>query len=229
MKVGVVVFPGSNCDRDVHQVLNKIPGMKASFVWHTENNLSGFDCVVIPGGFAFGDRLRAGVIASQSPVVKEVKRLADGGLPILGICNGFQVLVEAGLLPGALIMNQSLRFVCRWTKVKVENTKTPFTCGFQNNHIFNIPVAHGEGRYVSDPATLKRIKKDHQIVLTYVNDDPNGSLESVAAVCNKAGNVMGMMPHPERASNRLIARGSPSDALTIFNSIKLFLSNRAIA
>jgi phosphoribosylformylglycinamidine synthase subunit PurQ / glutaminase len=229
-KIGIAVFPGSNCDRDVHHVLNKVIGVQADFVWHTKDRISGFDAMIIPGGFAFGDRLRAGIIAAHSPIVQEVKRMAKDGTPVLGICNGFQILVESGLLPGALMMNDSLRFVCRWTKVEVKNNKTPFTSQFAPKQTFGIPVAHGEGRYMADSRILKELKKKNQIVLQYSNDDPNGSSDLIAAICNEEGNVMGMMPHPERASESiLVAEDTRNDAITIFRSLVSNLKQKAIA
>ncbi|HJS68782.1 MAG TPA: phosphoribosylformylglycinamidine synthase subunit PurQ [Nitrososphaera sp.] len=229
-KIGIAVFPGSNCDRDVHHVLNKVIGVQADFIWHTKDRISGYDAMIIPGGFAFGDRLRAGIIAAHSPIVQEVKRMAKDGTPVLGICNGFQILVESGLLPGALMMNDSLRFVCRWTKVEVKNNRTPFTSQFAPRQTFGIPVAHGEGRYMADSRILKELKKKNQIVLQYSNDDPNGSSDLIAAICNEEGNVMGMMPHPERASESiLVAEGTRNDAITIFRSLVSNLKQKAIA
>lgn len=229
-KIGIAVFPGSNCDRDVHHVLNNVIGVQADFIWHTKDHISGYDAMIIPGGFAFGDRLRAGIIAAHSPIVQEVKRMANDGMPVLGICNGFQILVESGLLPGALMMNDSLRFVCRWTKVEVKNNKTPFTSQFAPKQTFGIPVAHGEGRYMADSKILKELKKNNQIVLQYSNDDPNGSSDLIAAICNKDGNVMGMMPHPERASESILtAEGAKNDAIMIFKSLVSNLKQKAIA
>jgi len=228
-KIGIAVFPGSNCDRDVHHVLNKVIGVQADFIWHTKDRVSSYDAMIIPGGFAFGDRLRAGIIAAHSPIVQEVKRMAKDGTPVLGICNGFQILVESGLLPGALMMNDSLRFVCRWTKVEVKNNRTPFTSQFAPKQTFDIPVAHGEGRYMADSKILKELKKKNQIVLQYSNDDPNGSSDLIAAICNEEGNVMGMMPHPERASESIIAEGARNDAITIFRSLVSNLKQKAIA
>jgi phosphoribosylformylglycinamidine synthase I len=228
-KIGIAVFPGSNCDRDVHHVLNKVIGVQADFIWHTKDRISGYDAMIIPGGFAFGDRLRAGIIAAHSPIVQEVKRMAKDGTPVLGICNGFQILVESGLLPGALMMNDSLRFVCRWTKVEVKNNKTPFTSQFAQKQAFDIPVAHGEGRYMADSKILKDLKKKNQIVLQYSNDDPNGSSDLIAAICNEEGNVMGMMPHPERASESILAPSTRNDAVTIFRSLVSNLKQKAIA
>lgn len=218
-KIGIAVFPGSNCDRDVHHVVNNVLGIQADFIWHTKDCITGYNAMIIPGGFAFGDRLRAGIIAAHSPIVQEVKRMAMDGLPVLGICNGFQILVEAELLPGALMMNDSLRFVCRWTKVQVQNNRTPFTSQFDKMQAFDIPVAHGEGRYVADSEILKELKKKNQIVLQYSNDDPNGSTDLIAAICNEEGNVMGMMPHPERASENLLTINGRNDAITIFRSL----------
>lgn len=218
-KIGIAVFPGSNCDRDVHHVVNNLLGIQADFIWHTKDCITGYDAMIIPGGFAFGDRLRAGIIAAHSPIVQEVKRMAMDGLPVLGICNGFQILVESELLPGALMMNDSLRFVCRWTKVQVQNNRTPFTSQFNKKQAFDIPVAHGEGRYVADSEILKELKKKNQIVLQYSNDDPNGSTDLIAAICNEEGNVMGMMPHPERASENLLTINGRNDAIMIFRSL----------
>src|SRR5919198_5214960 len=216
-KIGIVVFPGSNCDRDVHSVLNNVVKVHADLVWHTSDNISQYDAVVIPGGFSYGDRLRAGAIAAHSPIMEKIKKMAKDGVPILGICNGFQILVESCLLPGALMMNDSLNFVCRWTTLRVENNKTPFTNHFSQNETFPIPVAHGQGRYVADKETLKDLKKNNQIVLRYSEDDPNGSTDLIAAICNRERNVMGLMPHPERASEKILSAGrSTNKALLIF-------------
>jgi phosphoribosylformylglycinamidine synthase subunit PurQ / glutaminase len=183
-RIGIAVFPGSNCDRDVYRILNDIIGIEADFIWHTRDRIKGYDAMIIPGGFAFGDRLRPGIIAAHSPIMHEVRRIAKDGLPVLGICNGFQILVESGLLPGALMMNDSLRFVCRWTNVQVTNNKTPFTSEFSPKQIFGIPVAHGDGRYVADSKILKELKKKNQIVLRYASDNPNGSTDLIAGICN---------------------------------------------
>jgi phosphoribosylformylglycinamidine synthase len=225
-RIGIAVFPGSNCDRDVHYVFNNVLRIQADFLWHTKDRISGYDAMIIPGGFAFGDRLRAGIIAAQSPIIQEVKRMAKEGTPVLGICNGFQILVESGLLPGALMMNDSLRFVCRWTRVQVKNNKTPFTHQFGPMQSFDIPVAHGEGRYMADPETLKDLKRNKQIVLQYDGDDPNGSSDLVAAICSEDGNVMGMMPHPERASEDLLTAGRGNNAITIFQSLVSYLQHQ---
>jgi phosphoribosylformylglycinamidine synthase subunit PurQ / glutaminase len=232
-RIGIAVFPGSNCDRDVHYVLSKLIGVQADFIWHTKDHIRGYEAMIIPGGFAFGDRLRAGIIAAHSPIMQEVKRMAKDGLPVLGICNGFQILVESGLLPGALMMNDSLRFVCRWTNVEVVNNKTPFTSQFAPKQKFSIPIAHGEGRYVADSKILKKLKKKNQIVLRYAGgDNPNGSTNLIAAICNEDGNVMGMMPHPERASETILTlnriSSSSNDAIRIFWSLVSNLKQKAI-
>jgi phosphoribosylformylglycinamidine synthase len=217
-RIGIVVFPGSNCDRDVHYILNNILHIPSHYVWHTDSNLSAFDSLIIPGGFAYGDRLRAGAIAAHSPAANGLKKMAKDGGIILGICNGFQILVECGLLPGALVKNNSLSFVCRETTIKVENNNTVFTSSFKKDQTIKIPIAHGEGRYIADNRLLKTILKKRQVVFRYFNDDPNGSAGHIAAVCNEEGNVMGMMPHPERA----VTRGSP-EASMIFRSIYTYL------
>lgn len=218
-RIGIVVFPGSNCDRDVHFILNTVLKMPAELVWHTDNKLLGFDSVIIPGGFTYGDRLRAGAIAARTPVAIGLKKMANEGRIILGICNGFQILVECGLLPGALVMNNSLSFVCRWTTIKVHNINTAFTSLFKRNQTIRIPIAHGEGRYVADVHLLKSIIKNNQVVFRYFKDDPNGSVDHIAAVCNKEGNVMGIMPHPERAP----VKGFYDEASMIFRSLSAYL------
>ncbi len=232
-RIGIAVFPGSNCDRDVHHILNDIIGVEADFIWHSKDRISGYAAMIIPGGFAFGDRLRPGIIAAHSPIMQEVKRMSKDGLPVLGICNGFQILVESGLLPGALMANDSLRFVCKSTKVQVTNNKTPFTSQFAFKQTFNIPIAHGDGRYVVDSETLKELKRKNQIVLQYARDNPNGSTGLIAAICNEDGNVMGMMPHPERASERILSinrsRNTRSEAITIFWSLVSNLKQKVIS
>ena len=226
MKTGIVVFPGSNCDRDVHHVLNDVVGINAEYVWHTEKSIEGYDALILPGGFSYGDRLRAGVIAAQSPIVEAIKKKANEGLPILGICNGFQILVEAGLLPGALIKNVKLKFSCKWLEMEVLNANTPFTNLFKLNDQINIPIAHGEGRYIISDDKLHDLNENNQIVFKYKNQNPNGSTEMIAAICNKEGNVMGLMPHPERASEPiLLPNQTTSNAGLIFLSLKNFLSS----
>lgn len=226
MKTGIIVFPGSNCDRDVHHVLNDVVGINAEFVWHMEKSIEDYDALILPGGFSYGDRLRAGVIAAQSPIVEAIKKKANEGLPILGICNGFQILVEAGLLPGALVKNVKLKFSCKWLEMEVLNVNTPFTNLFRINDQINIPIAHGEGRYIISDDKLHDLNENNQIVFKYKDQNPNGSTELIAAICNKEGNVMGLMPHPERASEPiLLPNQTTSNAGLIFLSLKNFLSS----
>ena len=225
MRTGIVVFPGSNCDRDVHHVLNDVMGINAQYIWHTEESIDKYDALILPGGFSYGDRLRAGVIAAQSPIVEAIKKKAQEGLPILGICNGFQILVEAGLLPGALVKNVKLQFSCKWLKMEVLNVNTPFTNMFRLNDEISIPIAHGEGRFVIDDDKLHELKQNNQIVFKYKDQNPNGSTEMIAAICNTEGNVMGLMPHPERASEPILSPNqTKSNAGLIFHSLKNFLS-----
>ena len=225
MRTGIVVFPGSNCDRDVHHILNDVIGIKAQYIWHTEESIDKYDALILPGGFSYGDRLRAGVIAAQSPIVEAIKKKAQEGLPILGICNGFQILVEAGLLPGALVKNVKLQFSCKWLKMEVLNVNTPFTNMFRLNDEITIPIAHGEGRFVIDDDKIHELKQNNQIVFKYKEQNPNGSTEMIAAICNTEGNVMGLMPHPERASEPILSPNqTKSNASLIFNSLKNFLS-----
>ena len=198
MKVGVVVFPGSNCDRDMYHVLTDVFHLDAEYYWHEKGLPENIDAIVLPGGFSYGDRLRAGVIAAHSPIIRDVKKMAEKGIPILGVCNGFQILVESGLLPGVLLKNESLNFMCEWTDLIVENNKTPFTNKFKLNQRIPIPIANGEGRYYVDDDTMKELKKKNQIVFRY-SEMVNGSSNRIAGVCNEDGNVVGMMPHPERA------------------------------
>ena len=226
MKLGIVVFPGSNCERDVHHVLNDVIGISAQYVWHMEKSIDDYDALILPGGFSYGDRLRAGVIAAQSPIVEAIKKKAEEGLPILGICNGFQILVEAGLLPGALIKNVKLKFSCKWLEMEVLNVNTPFTNLFRVNDKISIPIAHGEGRYVIGDDKLHDLYENNQVVFKYKDQNPNGSTEMIAAICNENGNVMGLMPHPERASEPILSPNQKkSNADLIFLSLKNFLSS----
>lgn len=198
MRVGVIVFPGSNCDRDMYHVLRDVFKLDVKYFWHEDKLPKDLDAVVLPGGFSYGDRLRAGVIAAHSPVISDIKRMADKGMPVLGVCNGFQILVEAELLPGVLLKNTSLSFMCRWTDLIVENNNTPFTNQFKLKQRIPIPIANGEGRYYVDNTTLSLLKKNKQIVFRY-GENINDSVFDIAGICNKEGNVVGMMPHPERA------------------------------
>ncbi|HEV2193416.1 MAG TPA: phosphoribosylformylglycinamidine synthase subunit PurQ [Nitrosopumilaceae archaeon] len=218
MKVAVVVFPGSNCDRDMHHVLLDVFKLKTELVWHTDELPKNIDAIVLPGGFSYGDRLRAGVIAAHSPVISDVKKMAEKGMPILGVCNGFQILVEAGLLPGALLKNTSLAFMCKWTEIIVKNNKTPFTNKLKLNQRIPIAIANGEGRYYADKETLKSLKKNNQIVFTY-GEEVNGASLDIAGICNKQGNVVGMMPHPERSAESIINPKNSKPASLIFESL----------
>ncbi len=218
MKVAVIVFPGSNCDRDMHHVLTDVFHLESQLVWHTENLPKDVDAIVLPGGFSYGDRLRAGVIAAHSPVIRDVKRMAERGTPILGVCNGFQILVESGLLPGALLKNTSLNFMCKWTEIIVKNNKTPFTNKFKLNQRIPIAIANGEGRYYADRETLQSLKKNNQIVFTYA-EEINGASLGISGISNKEGNVVGMMPHPERSAEEIINPGDAKPASLIFESL----------
>ena len=224
MKFGVVVFPGSNCDEDCHDVLKTVLGQEVVYLWHQDTSLKGCDCIVLPGGFSYGDYLRTGAVARFSPVMRSVGAFAaDGGL-VLGICNGLQILLEAGLLPGAMLRNTSLRFICRYVHLRVERTDTPFTNRFQPGQVVRMPIAHNEGNYTADAATLKQLRADSQVLFRYCDADgrvtpeanPNGSIDAIAGLCNGAGNVLGMMPHPERASEPEL--GS-MDGRLVFESI----------
>jgi phosphoribosylformylglycinamidine synthase I len=232
VKFGVIVFPGSNCDHDAYHVISKHVGQPVDFIWHRDTDLTSYDAVIIPGGFSYGDYLRAGALASFSPVMASVKEFAERGRLVLGICNGFQILCEAGLLPGALIRNRDLHFVCRHVGTRVETTETPFTHGLRAGEVLSLPVAHGEGNYVCDDATLEELKREDRIVFRYADPEgrltdeanPNGSRESIAGICSRGRNVLGMMPHPERACEDLL--GSP-DGRDIFRSLAATLAAHA--
>jgi phosphoribosylformylglycinamidine synthase len=215
VKVAVVRFPGSNCDADAWHAAHDA-GHDTTYVWHRSTDLEGADVVVLPGGFSYGDYLRAGAIARFSPVMKAVAAHAEAGRPVLGVCNGFQILCEAGLLPGALARNAGLSFVCRWVTVRVEATDTPFTSSCRPGDRIRSPVAHGEGRFVADEATLDRLERERRVVFRYVGDNPNGSLRDIAGITNEGRNVVGLMPHPERAMHALLgsADGAAVFALT---------------
>ena len=224
MKFAVVVFPGSNCDHDAYHAAKHVLGADAEFVWHKDTSLKGADVVVLPGGFAHGDYLRTGAIARFSPVMQEVARFAAAGGPVLGICNGFQVLTEAGLLPGALLRNRSVKYQCEQIHVRVEHTDTPFTAGARPGQVLRLPIAHGEGNFYAEPDVLERLEKNRQVIFRYTNAagevtadaNPNGSLNNIAGLCNEARNVVGLMPHPERACE--LALGS-SDGLVVLESV----------
>jgi len=216
MKFAVLVFPGSNCDIDMYHAIKDELGEEVEYVWHTATDLSGFDGILVPGGFSYGDYLRCGAMANQSNIMAEVKKAADAGKPVLGVCNGFQILTEAGLLPGALLRNKNLKFMCRTIQLKVENNNTLFTNQYEQGQMINIPIAHGEGNYYCDEETLQALKDNNQIVFTYSGENPNGSLEDIAGIINERGNVLGMMPHPERAVDALVGG---ADGLAVFKSI----------
>lgn len=216
MKFAVIQFPGSNCDIDMLSAIREIVKEEADYVWYAETSLKGYDAVLLPGGFSYGDYLRTGAIAKFAPIMSEVIRFATEGKPVLGVCNGFQILTESGLLPGALIRNKNLHFVCKMSQLKIENTATLFTNAYQQNDTLSIPIAHGEGNYYCDEETLQRLKENKQIVFTYAGENPNGSIANIAGIVNEQGNVLGMMPHPERAVESLL--GS-ADGLNVFQSI----------
>ncbi len=212
MRVAVLVFPGSNGDHDAHYALGEVLGQRAEPVWHTSTDLSGYDLVILPGGFSYGDYLRAGAIARFAPVMEAVRRYAQEGGWVLGICNGFQILTEAHLLPGALMRNAGLSFTCRWVHVSVQSSQCRLLAGVPAGTVWRLPIAHGEGRYFADPHTLARLNDRGQIVLRYCTPDggvdpaanPNGSVHNIAGVCNEQGNVLGLMPHPERAAEAVL-------------------------
>ncbi len=201
MRSAVIVFPASNCDRDAATALENISGTKPHMVWHGDAELPDVDLIVLPGGFSYGDYLRCGAMASQSPIMKEVVARATAGTPTLGICNGFQILTECGLLPGALMRNAGLNFVCRKVALKVENTDTVFTRNYSSDQEIDIPVAHHDGNYFADDETLARVEGEGQVAFRYTNDNPNGSARDIAGITNAARNVLGLMPHPERVAD----------------------------
>lgn len=224
MKFAVIRFPGSNCDQDCVLALNALPGASADYVWHKDTSLGGADAVVVPGGFSYGDYLRCGAIARFSPIMQAVQKFASSGGTVLGICNGFQILCETGLLPGALVRNKGLHFVCKHQLLRVESTDSRFTSAAQKGQVLNIPIAHGEGCYFADDATLADLRASDRILLRYCDAagntsdlaNPNGSRDHIAGICNEGRNVFGLMPHPERACDPQLG---PTDGLVIFQSI----------
>jgi phosphoribosylformylglycinamidine synthase I len=224
MKFGVVVFPGSNCDHDAYHALGQVLHQPVEFLWHQSEQVAGFDAIVLPGGFAYGDYLRTGAIARFSPVMRGVEKFARAGGLVLGICNGFQILCEAGLLPGVLTRNAGLRFICRQVHIRVETTDTPFTVEAKSGQVLKMPIAHAEGNYFCDEAILAELERNRQIVFRYVTSEgredaaanPNGSLANIAGICNRERNVMGLMPHPDRSVEA--ALGS-TDGLVVFRSL----------
>ena len=216
MRSCVIVFPGSNCDIDMYKAVEDCLGEPVEYVFYTETDLDRFDCILLPGGFSYGDYLRCGAMAAMAPAMESVKKAAAKGKLVLGVCNGFQVLTEAHLLPGALRRNNHLKFICETVPLRVENNETPFTAQYEKGEIIQIPIAHGEGNYFCDEETLAELKANNQIVFRYADYNPNGSLENIAGICNKEGNVVGMMPHPERAVHEWL--GS-EDGKRMFTSI----------
>lgn len=224
MKFGIVTFPGSNCDYDAYRAVVDALGEEAVYLWHKDHDLQGADVVILPGGFSYGDYLRAGAIAALSPIMNEVVQHARRGGPVLGICNGFQIACEAHLLPGALLRNASLKFVCAPITLRVENAATRFTSGYQQGELITLPIAHGDGRYSADEDTLDRLEGSGQVVFRYAPDrlqaeesyNPNGSMRDIAGIVNREGNVLGMMPHPERAVEPVLGR---ADGLALFESL----------
>lgn len=229
MRVSIIVFPGSNCDHDVEHLYGKMLGAKTSLVWHRDTDLKSPDLVVLPGGFAYGDYLRTGALARLSPVMTEIKKFAAAGGPVLGVCNGFQILCEVGLLPGVLLRNRARKFLSQFVTLKVENVSTPFSRGYSLGALITCPIAHGEGNFFCDPATLEKLESDGQVVFRYcnsqgivdpsdINSNPNGSLNAIAGICNDAGNVVGLMPHPERASEAIVGAFGAKSGFQVFSA-----------
>ena len=224
MKIGIVILPGSNCDHDADHVARSVIGADSVMLWHKDTDLQGVDCVVIPGGFSYGDYLRAGALAKFAPIMESVRRHATAGGLVLGICNGFQILTEAGLLPGTLMRNAHLRFLCRDIHVRTEEVDTPFTGAMETGEIIRLPIAHGEGNYYADDATLDELERNRQVVFRYCDAEgrlteeanPNGSARNIAGICNRERNVLGMMPHPERCAETILGN---ADGLQIFRSL----------
>ncbi len=224
MRFGIVVFPGSNCDEDAYHAARDVFGLEAEYLWHKDADLKGADVVILPGGFAHGDYLRTGAMARFSPIMREVRAFAERGGPVLGICNGFQILLEAGLLPGAMLRNRGLKYRCEHVFLRLEHTDTPFTCAGAAGQILRIPIGHGEGNYFASPDVLNQLEANRQVVLRYTDPsgrladewNPNGSVNAIAAICNETRNVVGMMPHPERACEPLLGG---VDGRLIFESV----------
>ncbi len=230
MKFAVIVFPGSNCDHDAYHAAKHVLGQDAELVWHKDTSLGGADVVILPGGFAHGDYLRTGAIARFAPVMASVKAFAGAGGPVLGICNGFQILLEAGLLPGAMLRNRGLKFICEHVSVRVEETDTPFTTACSKGQILRLPINHGEGNYFAPDDVLDALERDRRVMFRYVDAatgapsdaaNPNGAARSIAGICNERRNVVGMMPHPERACETILGSG---DGLVLFESVLAALS-----
>jgi phosphoribosylformylglycinamidine synthase len=216
MKFGVVIFPGSNCDHDCYYAVQAVIGKPVEFIWHRDTSLKGFDAVILPGGFSYGDYLRTGALAKFSPVMQSVKEFADKGGLVIGICNGFQILTESGLLPGALMRNVTRQYICKFLNISVETTNSPFTNQMTKGQVLRIPIGHGDGNYFADPETLKRLNGEDRVAFRYHGENPNGSLENIAGILNEGRNVLGMMPHPDRSSEAIL--GS-TDGKLIFESM----------
>jgi phosphoribosylformylglycinamidine synthase len=225
MKFAVIVFPGSNCDHDAYHAAKHVLGQQAEFVWHKDTSLAGADVVILPGGFAHGDYLRTGAIARFSPVMGAVKAFADAGGPVLGVCNGFQILLESGLLPGAMLRNRGLKFICEHVSIRVEETDTPFTSSCAKGQLLRIPINHGEGNYYAAPDVLDALERERRVVFRYVDPstgqptdaaNPNGAARNIAGICSERRNIVGMMPHPERACEPMLGSG---DGLVLFESV----------
>jgi len=233
MKFGVLVFPGSNCDHDAYWTIQMVAKQPVTFLWHDSHDLENCDAIIVPGGFAYGDYLRTGAIAKFSPVMDSVKKFAASGGLVLGICNGFQILAEAGLLPGALMRNAGLKYVCKNVDVRIEETDTPFTGACSRGEVLTIPIGHMEGNYYCDDATLAEMKRDHRIIFRYATPDgqitpeanPNGSLDNIAGICNEGRNVVGMMPHPERSAEAILGC---DDGFKIFQSVLQYGVNAGV-
>ncbi len=233
LRFGIIVFPGSNCDHDAYHVAKHVFGQQARFIWHKETHLGDVDVVLVPGGFSYGDYLRAGAIARFSPIMRDVVRFAEEGGLVMGICNGFQVLCESGLLPGALLRNASLRFACRWTHLRTEATETPFTGALHEGQVLRIPIAHGEGNYFAEDAVLDRLEANGQVVFRYCDAagnvtpeaNPNGSARNIAGIVNAGRNVLGMMPHPERCAEAVL--GSADGAYVFRSLVEHFVAEHA--
>ena len=223
MKFAVIQFPGSNCDQDCLRAVNSIEGLRGEYVWHKQTSLQGFDAVVLPGGFSYGDYLRCGAIARFSPIMSAVTKAAREGILIMGTCNGFQVLCEAGLLPGALVRNREQQFICEMASCRVEVSDSPFTLNIPQGTILRLPIAHGEGRYFAEPKTLEELNRNRQVILRYADSNPNGSMESIAGICNPERNVFGLMPHPDRACDVRLGSG---DGRLIFEAMALAITRR---
>jgi phosphoribosylformylglycinamidine synthase I len=219
--VGVVTFPGSNCDADLRHAVDRTDGLEARMIWHKDPSLAGIDAVFLPGGFSYGDYLRCGAIARFSPIMAEVAKFAKSGGPVLGVCNGFQILTESGLLPGALIRNQGLKFLCQDVHLKVEGRETPFTTELPRERSIRIPIAHMEGNYVADEATLDRLEGEGQVLFRYAEGAPNGASRNIAGICNSGGNIVGLMPHPERVVETAVGG---TDGRGFFTSLARHLS-----